>query len=89
MFGWLVGFWFSRQGFSVALEPVLELAPVDEAGLRLTEIHLPLSLPPERWDSSHAPPPPLLDISPNPLDEERACRLFLFKNIQHPEQTGS
>ncbi len=38
-------FCFSRQGFSVALEPVLELALVDQAGLELTEIRLPL--PPE------------------------------------------
>ena len=37
-----------RQGFSVALVPVLELALVDQAGLELTEIHLPL--PPECWD---------------------------------------
>ena len=35
-------FCFSRQGFPVALEPVLELALVDYAGLKLTEIHLPL-----------------------------------------------
>ncbi|CAO2592761.1 hypothetical protein LEMLEM_LOCUS6929 [Lemmus lemmus] len=28
-------------GFSVALEPVLELALGDQAGLELTEIHLP------------------------------------------------
>ena len=35
-------FSFSRQGFSVALEPVLELAIVEQAGLKLTEIHLPL-----------------------------------------------
>ena len=41
-------FYFSRQGFSVALEPVLELALVDQAGLELTEIRLPL--PPECWD---------------------------------------
>ena len=41
-------FYFSRQGFSVALEPVLELALVDQAGLELTKIHLPL--PPECWD---------------------------------------
>ena len=41
-------FFFSRQGFSVALEPVLELALVDQAGLELTKIHLPL--PPECWD---------------------------------------
>ena len=34
---------FLRQGFSVALEPVLELALVDQAGLKLTEIRLPLS----------------------------------------------
>ncbi|CAO2599084.1 hypothetical protein LEMLEM_LOCUS9700, partial [Lemmus lemmus] len=32
----------------VALEPVLELALVDQAGLELTEIRLPL--PPECWD---------------------------------------
>ena len=31
-------FVFSRQGFSVALEPVLELALVIQAGLKLTEI---------------------------------------------------
>ena len=41
-------FYFSSQGFSVALEPVLELALVDQAGLELTKIHLPL--PPECWD---------------------------------------
>ena len=41
-------FRFSRQGFSVALEPVLELALVDQPGLELTEIYLPL--PPECWD---------------------------------------
>ena len=37
-----------KQGFSVALEPVLELALVDQAGLEHTEICLPL--PPECWD---------------------------------------
>ena len=31
-------FGFSRQGFSVILEPVLELGHVDQAGLELTEI---------------------------------------------------
>ena len=41
-------FCFPRQGFSVALEPVLELALVDQAGLELTEIRLPL--PPECWN---------------------------------------
>ena len=41
-------FFLSRQGFSVALEPVLKLALVEEAGLELTEIHLPL--PPKCWD---------------------------------------
>ena len=41
-------FGFSRQGFSVALEPVLELALIDQAGLKLTEICL--SLPPDGWD---------------------------------------
>ena len=44
----LVWFGFSRQGFSVALEPVLELALEDQVGLELTEIYLPL--PPECWD---------------------------------------
>ena len=33
---------FSRQGFLVALEPVLELALIDQVGLELTEICLPL-----------------------------------------------
>ena len=41
-------FLFSRQGFSVALKPDLELALVDQAGLELTEIRLPLPL--ECWD---------------------------------------
>ena len=41
-------FGFSRQNFSVALEPVLELALVDQVGLELTEICLPL--PPDCWD---------------------------------------
>ena len=36
-------FFFSRQGFSVALEHVLELALVGQTGFKLTEIHLPLS----------------------------------------------
>ena len=35
-------FGFSRLGLSVALEPVLELALVDQADLELTEIRLPL-----------------------------------------------
>ena len=39
---------FLRQGSSVALEPVLELALVNQAGLELTEIHLPLT--PECWN---------------------------------------
>ena len=34
-------FVFPRQGFSVALEPALELALVAQAGLELTKIHLP------------------------------------------------
>ena len=34
-------YFFLRQGFSVALEPVLELALVDQAGLELTEFRLP------------------------------------------------
>ena len=37
-----------RQGFSVALEPLLELALVDQADLKITEIHLPL--PPKCLD---------------------------------------
>ena len=42
-------FLFFETGFlCVALEPVLELAIVDQAGLELREIHLPL--PPECWD---------------------------------------
>ena len=49
-------FGFLRQGFSVALEPVLELALVDHAGLELIEICLPL--PPEYWDSRRVPPLP-------------------------------
>ena len=35
-------FCFSRHGFFVVLEPILELALIDQAGLELTEIHLPL-----------------------------------------------
>ncbi|KAH0520371.1 E3 ubiquitin-protein ligase RNF216 [Microtus ochrogaster] len=38
----------TRKGFSVALEPFLELALVDQGGLELTGICLPL--PPECWD---------------------------------------
>ena len=34
--------WLSGQGFSVALGPVLELAPVDQIGLEQTEIFVPL-----------------------------------------------
>ena len=41
-------FGFSRQRFSVVSEAVLELALVDQAGLEVTEIHLPL--PPKCWD---------------------------------------
>ena len=36
---------FSRQGFSVTLEPVLKLALAEQVGLKFTEVHLPL--PPE------------------------------------------
>ena len=39
---------FSRQGFSVALEPVMELALVDQASLKFTKICLPLL--PKCWD---------------------------------------
>ena len=39
---------FSRQGFSVVLVPVPELALVDQAGLELTEIRL--SLLPKCWN---------------------------------------
>ena len=49
-------FWYFRQGFSVLLELVLELALVDHAGLKLTEIRLPLT--PECWDSRPVPLPP-------------------------------
>ena len=54
LFAWFVvvvvggGGGFLRQCFSIALEPVLELALVDQAGLKLTEIHLPLL--PKCWD---------------------------------------
>ena len=40
-------FVFLGQGFSVALESVLELDLVDQAGLELTEIRLPLH--PKHW----------------------------------------
>lgn len=46
----------SRQGFPVALRPVLELALIDQAGLELTDLFLPLL--PEFWDESCMPPPP-------------------------------
>ena len=39
---------FLRQGFALVLEPVLELALVDQAVLKLTDIRP--SLPPECWD---------------------------------------
>ena len=43
---YFLGFWFGLvfqdRVFSVALEPVLELALVAQAGLELTEIRLPL-----------------------------------------------
>ena len=44
----LVCLFFFRQGFSVVLEPILELALVDQAVFELTEIRLPL--PPQCWD---------------------------------------
>ena len=46
----------SRKAFSVGLEPARELALVDQAGLELTEICLPL--PPECWVQRCVPPPP-------------------------------
>ena len=46
LFVWLVS--FIQVKVSLALEPVLELALVDQAGLELTEFHLPL--PSECWD---------------------------------------
>ena len=49
-------FGFSRQGFSVALEPVLGLPLVDQADLKLREIPLPLL--PKCWDERRAPPSP-------------------------------
>ena len=42
----IVLFFFLRQGFFVALEPVLALALIDQVGLELTEIRLPLPPPP-------------------------------------------
>ena len=47
---------FFETGFSVAVEPFLELALVDQAGLELTEIRLPL--PPECWDERRVLLPP-------------------------------
>ena len=47
-------FVFSRQGFPVALMPDLKVALVDQAGLKLPEIHLPL--PPKCWVWRCAPP---------------------------------
>ena len=41
-------FVFLRQGFSIALEPVMELALVDQASLELRAIRL--LLPPKCWD---------------------------------------
>ena len=38
----LLAFGFSRQDFAVAIKPVLELALVDQVGLELTGILLPL-----------------------------------------------
>lgn len=49
-------FSFPRLGFSVALEPVLELALVEQAGPKLTNICLPL--PTECWNERRVPPPP-------------------------------
>ena len=48
LFVCLFNFGFSRQGLSIALEPVLKLAFLAQAGLELTEIRLPLF--PECWD---------------------------------------
>ena len=48
LFSFFFFFGFSRQGFAVALESVLELALVDQTDPALTEIRLPL--PPECWD---------------------------------------
>ena len=39
-----VWFGFLRQGLCVALDPVLELALIDQAVLEFTDIHLPLPL---------------------------------------------
>ena len=41
-------FIYFQDSFSVALEPVLGLALVGQAGPELTEMLLPL--PPKRWD---------------------------------------
>ena len=49
MIFYLFIFGFFETGFPyVALVPVLELALVDQADLKLTVIHLPLT--PEHWD---------------------------------------
>ena len=71
---------FSRQGFSVVLEPVLQLALVDQAGLKLTEICLPL--PPECWDSRRAPPLPGFSLIFNHHLEQPqiGAEFFNFKN---------
>ena len=41
-------FCFLRQAFSLAVEPILKLALVDQVGLELTEVYLPL--PPKCWN---------------------------------------
>ena len=55
VFLFVLVFGFSIQDFSVALESVLELALVDQAGLELTEIRLPL--PPESAGIKGVRPP--------------------------------
>ena len=52
---------FWGQSFYVAFEPVLEVALVEGAGLKLTEICLPL--PPKCWNKRHVPPPPGISIN--------------------------
>lgn len=51
-----VCFSFLSQDSSVALEPVLGLAHIDQAELKITEILLPL--PPKRCDYRCMPRPP-------------------------------
>ena len=48
LYSFFFNFFPLRQCSFLALEPALELALIDQAGLKLTELHLPL--PPECWN---------------------------------------